>query len=265
MNKSIQRAIAILDCLVKSPRPLGISEIARQLDIPKSSASDCLYTLHSCGCVVMNADKCFSIGSTIARLGTAALRLDRLKPLAGSILNSLHRRIRRPAHIFVENSGMALCILSVGDERGSLYAKVGDTLELHLTAAGKAMLAKLDDEDIAAVMGTGCYTVHTSNSIFNHFTLMRELKIVRENGYALERFENNSYSSAVASGFCDFDNRPCAISIRLDKADLEPRNLKLFVGEVSEAAAQMERLIAECTVNTTETDDIHIDAAGCPD
>ena len=38
MNKSIQRAIAILDCLVKSPRPLGISEIARQLDIPKSSA-----------------------------------------------------------------------------------------------------------------------------------------------------------------------------------------------------------------------------------
>ena len=90
MNKSIQRAIAILDCLVKSPRPLGISEIARQLDIPKSSASDCLYTLHSCGCVVMNADKCFSIGSTIARLGTAALRLDRLKPLAGSILNSLH-------------------------------------------------------------------------------------------------------------------------------------------------------------------------------
>ena len=56
MNKSIQRAIAILDCLVKSPRPLGISELARQLDIPKSSASDCLYTLHSCGCVVMNAD-----------------------------------------------------------------------------------------------------------------------------------------------------------------------------------------------------------------
>ena len=120
---------------------------------------------------------------------------------------------------------MALCILSVGDERGSLYAKVGDTLELHLTAAGKAMLAKLDDEDIAAVMGTGCYTVHTSNSIFNHFTLMRELKIVRENGYALERFENNSYSSAVASGFCDFDNRPCAISIGLIKPTLS-RELK---------------------------------------
>ena len=249
MNKSIQRAIAILDLLVKSPRPLGISELARQLGIPKSSASDCLYTLVDCGCVVMDADKCFSIGPTIARLGTAALRLDRLKPLAGGILNSLHRKLRRTAHMFVENSGMALCVLSVGDERGNLYAKVGDTLEFHLTAAGKAIRAKLDNEDLASVMGTGCYTVHTSNSIFNHFTLMRELKIVREKGYALERFENNSYSSAVAAGLCDFDHRPCAISVGLNEADLEPERLKLYADEVSAAAAQAARLIAECAVN----------------
>ena len=252
MNKSIQRAFEILECLTRSQRPLGISELARQLNIPKSSASDCLYTLLDCGCVVMDADKSFSIGTTIARLGAAALKLDRLKPAVGDILQSLHRRLRRPILLFVENAGMALCAARVDDERGGIHTiKVGDTLEPHLTAAGKAILAQLDDEDIAEVMGTGCYTVHTSYSIFNHFTLMRELNKVRTIGYALERFENNSYSCAVAAGFRDFDSRPCAISAELVAGDLEPERLKLFAGEVSAAATQAARLISERAINTT--------------
>ena len=51
MNKSVERAVSILEYIVNSDRPVGISEIARALGMPKSSAYDCLSSLAEMGCL----------------------------------------------------------------------------------------------------------------------------------------------------------------------------------------------------------------------
>lgn len=51
MNRSVERSIMILEYLSRSGRPVGVSELARALGIPKSSMHDCLSTLLDMGCV----------------------------------------------------------------------------------------------------------------------------------------------------------------------------------------------------------------------
>ena len=50
MNRSVERSIMILEYLSRSGRPVGVSELARALGIPKSSMHDCLSTLLDMGC-----------------------------------------------------------------------------------------------------------------------------------------------------------------------------------------------------------------------
>ena len=246
MNKSAARAVEILEYLASAERggrPAGISEISRDLDIPKSSVFDCVYTLLEKGflqCVGEN-QKNFSLGLKAAQLGFSAMRQFDIARIAAEELTALREKTGQTVLLCAERGG-SLIVISKTRESGPVRfaVTVGSELPFHMTAAGKAILAAMPDEDWKRLIGTGCYSTHTANSISNAFLLERELKKIRRDGYAVENYEENNSTFAVAAPIYDYnDNVTAAVSVSLFRVDAEQTDISALAQAVTESALRI--------------------------
>ena len=240
MNKSASRAVDILAFIAGIGHPVGITEVSRALDIPKTSASVCLYTLAEKGYLRMEGTD-FLIGPATARLGFAAMREYGVVKMAHPAMEELHRRTGRAVFIAVPDGDTAT-VLDKIEPPGPVRITIqpGTTLTLHLTAAGKVILAAMSDDEVAGCVGRGCYITHTKNSIGTYFSLSEELAAVRNQGYAVENFEDNIAIYAIAAPIWDSsDKLAAALSLTLLKSELAAVNPDVLARDVMASAAQI--------------------------
>lgn len=215
MNRSVERSIMILEYLSRSGRPVGVSELARALGIPKSSMHDCLSTLLDMGCVETSGGG-YVIGRRSQLLAAMMFRSVGVGAAERAVITGLHLDSGLSASIWRRDSGMVLCMAVSADEKMKRFApKVGETREMHLTAPGKAVLSMSDDESVGLSVGTGCYTAHTANSIVTWFSLTDELAVVRKRGFAVEEFENSAFTWALAAPYRQLDGAEMAVSLEM--------------------------------------------------
>ena len=246
MNKSAARAVDILEYLASAERggrPAGISEISRDLDIPKSSVFDCVYTLLEKGFLQYAGEdqKTFSLGMKTAQLGFSAMRQFDTARIAAEELTALREKTGQTVFLCAERGG-SLIVISKTREVGPVRfaVMVGSELAFHLTAPGKAMLAAMPDEEWKRLVGTGCYPTHTANSLGNAFLLERELKKIRQQGYAVENYEDNNSTFAVAAPVYDYnDTVTAAVSVSLFRADAELADVPALADAVMKSALRI--------------------------
>lgn len=162
----------ILEYLSKAGRPVGVSELARVLGIPKSSMHDCLSTLTAMGCAEMSGGG-YAVGRRSQLLAAMMFRSVGIGAAERAAITRLHSDSGLAASIWRRDSGMVMCMAVSADEKLKRFApKVGETREMHLTAPGKAVLSMSDDESVGLSVGTGCYPSHTANSVVTWFSLI---------------------------------------------------------------------------------------------
>ncbi len=219
-NKSVTRTIQILEYLGSRQTPIGISELSRELDIPKSSLSDCLYTLCSQGWIRQTeGGKQFQIDSGAVKFGLMALEKLGLSALVRAEMAALERKCTPGSTaIYVLDGDMCLCSARIQRKQGRYgYTPIGGKEQLHLTAGGKAILAELSTDERVSLIGSGCFPSHTSTSISNDFLLGRELDRIKEQGYATEQYENNNHIWAMAAFFHSEMGQPAAIAMEWEE------------------------------------------------
>ncbi len=233
MNKSAARAADILTQIAETDRPLGISEISRRLGIPKSSTSDCLYTLAEKGFLAVTDDG-FILGHAALRIGLAAQSRFTPKKLAKTVFDGILTGIKTTPPGFTlflaeADSDVPTVTVSASPD-APLYAG-GDRLPWHLSAAGKALLARCTDADVCSRLGMGCYFSHTSRSIHTWDQLKRELAGIRERGWAIEDGENSIRILAAAIALTD----TVAIGAACLRKEADPEALIAPVRKAAEA------------------------------
>ncbi len=89
--KSAARLLDLLEMLTVARVPIGVSEIARQLDIPKSSAHMLLLTLEGRGYVVSDEQRRFALSAILGRRGREWVggELGALLDIAKPVMNKL--------------------------------------------------------------------------------------------------------------------------------------------------------------------------------
>ena len=241
MNKAAIKTLEILEYLSALPQGgAGISEISRALDLPKSSVSEILYTLLYKDYVQYDNEpmKTFRLGLKAAQLGFSVIgRMDVLKA-AHPMLEQLHTETGYTVLLTVENNGRALIIDKL-EQRSAvqLSAVVGSAYPMHLTAAGKAILAMHTWEEVLSIVGEGCYEVRTVHSISNQYSLQTALAKVREQGYAEENLEENEYTCSIAAPIFDHSGKVCAaVSVSLLASDCEKTDFDCLIGKVLRCA-----------------------------
>src|SRR5438445_12900109 len=118
---AVDKAARVLRALADGGRPMGISELARSLDVSKGTLRDVLLTLAQFGFVVRDPDTRFRLGPELRTLANASA--PDLRSLAQPYLVSL-----------MESFGETAILGIVVDGKLEIAARAEPATDLHMTA-----------------------------------------------------------------------------------------------------------------------------------
>jgi len=184
--KTVSRAIEIIN-LLKERSEVGISEVARELDMSKSSAYNYLETLREHLLVIKREDK-YSLSHQFLFLGENVRNDSKLYRIGGEYITELAERTGEYAHLVTEEHGRGvnLCKVKGSNAVGGEYhrQKIQRPDYLHFTATGKAILAFQSEAQVYETIERHGLPAKTKNTITDPQALFEELEKVRERGYA---------------------------------------------------------------------------------
>ena len=196
---AISRAAAILGQLADAGgAPLTVSELARRLDLPKSSTANLCLALES-ERLLSRSESGFLLGRRLVELGGAYLAsIDQVKAFYAACRMQPHIS-RQTARVAVLD-GMDVLYLARydGAQPIRLTANIGDRFPAHCTATGKALLARLAPEVLEERLRGRHLVGLTERSITDPVALRAELQRVREAGHAVDDEEATPDVTCVA-------------------------------------------------------------------
>ncbi|WP_395067905.1 IclR family transcriptional regulator [Paraburkholderia silvatlantica] len=178
------RALAVFEVFAREQRELLKSELARLLDLPESSCSDLLSTLHEIGYVARTAStKRYYPTSRLANVAAAITQHDELYAI-GKEACALVAELTHESAYFGELDGQEVRIVASHEGLHPLrYVSVeGDRVVLHATSIGKAILAGMAPEDSARLLRLRPLKALTELTKTNPEAVEKELAKQRETG-----------------------------------------------------------------------------------
>jgi DNA-binding IclR family transcriptional regulator len=216
MINSVLKVLDILDLFSASQPRLSLAQISERMGIPKSTAHNLLTTLLSRGFVEKVDNDYYALGTAVIRLTQMARVNVELRDRAAPLLREMSDTCRESVYLTVREGDNILYIYAVESPRRLLArTAVGDMVPLHCTAAGKAILAHLPDQEIAAYVRRTGLPVFTQATLRDLATLRTEMETTRSRGYSLDRQEHEQGTFCVGAPIFDGIRRlvaSCSIS-----------------------------------------------------
>lgn len=203
--QSVDRAISIMEILAQRG-DAGVTELATEIDVHKSTAFRLLGALESRGLVEQTEDRGkYRLGFGIVRLaGSVAARMDVIQQ-GRPVCRRLAEEIGETVNIAVLRSNYAVNLDQVrGPSAVTAHNWVGQLTPLHATSSGKVLLAHLDAARRAEVLRSSPLAAFTPHTITSEAALERELARVRERGYAVTLEELEVGLNALAAPIRSF-------------------------------------------------------------
>ena len=201
-SKSLQKALRILLCMGENGPEMGVTQLASGLSLNKTTVHRLLNAMEKFDLIERNPDgDRYRLGLKLHELGTRAVESRTLRTEAHRFLLELSRASHETVSLAVPGPGGVLCLDRV-DSRDSIITvrtPVGARFPAHCTAAAKAILAFLPEEEVDAIlsiMGLTSYTAHTMTTVAE---VKKNLREVAQRGYALDSQETERGLSGVAA------------------------------------------------------------------
>jgi DNA-binding IclR family transcriptional regulator len=182
--QSVDRALLLLEILA-SLGQAGVTEIAGELGVHKSTASRLIAVLESRGFVEQTSDRGkYRLGFTIARLaGAGSARIDLVKA-SQEVCDTLARDVGETTNLAILDEDRIVNIVeAIGPEQISLRTWVGQSCPAHATSSGKVLLAGLEAAELRARLADPLASF-TARTVVTLTDLETELATVRERGWA---------------------------------------------------------------------------------
>jgi DNA-binding IclR family transcriptional regulator len=184
----VDRALDVL-CAFATSEELGISELSRRLELPKSAVHRLMSSLAARDFVARTSSRRYRLGMRILELGNICrLRLNLVKT-ADPLLRQLSARVGANAHL-ARLDGVEVVDLMRIEHPAPL--RIGHSPLLrrpaHCTALGKCLLAFGPQPQVDRVLEHGLAKL-TRRTITDPARLAAELVRVRQRGYAIDNEE----------------------------------------------------------------------------
>ncbi len=201
---NLERALLIVEYLVKQPKGAGITAIADGLGFPKNSVFRILKTLLGHGYVVESENQ-YQLSSKFLAIGYASIGESNLVTKAADIMIEL-RNLTHETVLLGKLSGTQGLVLEVvlSDEPLKFVVDVGHHFQLYTSAPGKVFLAYLPEAEQTRMLDAIDYRVFTQKTIKSREEMEAEIAQVRERGCAFDRGERVDGIHCVAAPIFDF-------------------------------------------------------------
>lgn len=240
---AVRKAWEIL-CQFTADRPnLGVTELSRRLGVPKSTTHNLLRTLEAFDFVHQDpATRQFRLGARVFELGLRFWRNTRLVPVALPYLQRLAAETKETVKLGVLSNQEVLIVAAV-ESPYELHTRgdEGVRASLHSTALGRAILARLPERAVRAVVTARGLPRFTPNTIATPSALEEEVRRIRAHGYAIDRQESELGVVCVAAPITDANGGTlAALSVSAPASRLAGDGLRACAAKVLTAACAIE-------------------------
>lgn len=199
VSSTTLKALRVLEAVAAEPRPLALADIARATALDKSAAHRMLATLLAAGYVRQDDEsRRYSLSYRVVSLSRNLLADNEVIRLARETLEAISSETGEGVHLAVLDGMETVLVQRVkGSQLVAVDFQVGDRSRLHCTSIGKALLAYQSEDEIERVIEAGLPAL-TANTITDPAALRRELRQVRERGYAIDDHELYDYMRCIA-------------------------------------------------------------------
>lgn len=191
-SQSLERGLIVMELLNQSDRPMGTREIARALDLSPAIVQRLINTLNEKHYVRRDAiTKRYSIGYQVLGIGQKLQTKDAILLEARKGLESLNQQMNLDVFMAVLQGKQAIYLHFLpGGGPMSQRCEPGQTILLHTTAIGKAILASMSDDEVRELLGPGPLPAVTAKTVTDSEEVISQLGEVRRRGYAFVEDEN---------------------------------------------------------------------------
>jgi DNA-binding IclR family transcriptional regulator len=244
MVKSAYRVVQILEAVSSSTAGLKHSEIAEILSIPKGSLSLLLSGLVAQDYLSQDKEgRRYMLGPQILVIAKRYLAGLDVVQLGRPILKKLVSDSGECVELGVRRGNDILMVCREDCSRPlRTVIQIGDRAPLYATAAGKAILAHLPDDEILEYLSTIQITPFTKKTITHPKALIRELEEIRAGGVAYCREEWNEGIVAMGMPVFDADARvDASIVIPIPSIRFNPKKEKRVERALRDGARRLSR------------------------
>ena len=217
VTRTLSRGLDVLEALARADEDgLGPSALGQRVDLDKATVTRLLRTLVEAGYVTQDeTTRRYRLTGRILWLAhRATVRLD-LRSVARPHLTALRDELGETVHLGVMESLRIVYVDKLEAENSiQLVSAVGQTMPLHSTSLGKAMLAALPEAEREATYARLELTPRTDRTIRDLDALREEVRLTQLRGYSTDDRENEPHGACVGAAILGADGRPAgAISI----------------------------------------------------
>lgn len=186
---AIDQCFSILELLSRGKEHLSISEIAKSLNLNKSTVFNIVYTLRDLNILNQNSNG-FSFGTKLYVLGKSAEKGSELIRNLHPYLEEISRATSLSAFLGMR-SGLKAIIVDKSDSSTDLKvsSEIGTQIPLVAGAHGKAFLSMLSEENVKELLDSTELKPFTPFSCLDKATYMEMIKEVKEQGFATDKEE----------------------------------------------------------------------------
>ena len=243
MVQSLDRGLRILEILSDNGE-MSITELAEVLKVDKSTVSRLMETLRYHDLIqVSKITKKYKLGFRVLNLSKSLEKNLNIIDIARPIIKGVAEELEQNIHLCAFNNTMVYVVDQV--ERGGSYsmsASVGMIEPMHASSVGKCIMAYRREEVQLQMLENYEYTKYTDHTILNQEDLLRELKKIKEQGYAIDDEEVSEGVRCVAVPIFNFGNAVrYSIGISGSVTMMTEAKVKLYVERLGRAAKKISR------------------------
>lgn len=218
---------------------LGVSEIAHELNLPKSAVHRMLTSLLSTGFIEKSEPTGrYRLGAKAVEFGLAALGTPGIRESVLPVMEELSRDTQETVTLSARIGGERVYVGQIeGPTTVRMKVNIGARYPLYAGASGRAILSFLPHGERNAYLTVTTLAALTRETIVTRDELESEIRSVRRRGYAVSRGERDPWAAAVAAPVLTSRGRVIeSLSVCGPRQRFDPRHVRECGDAVRRAA-----------------------------
>lgn len=211
MLSSVHNVVSVLRAFRLDRPEMSLAELARAVELPKPTVNKVVQTLLAEGFLERVSDRArYRPNLRMFELGHFILNHLDMVHEATPYIRHLSQLTGETAHLTAYENGEVIWLLRIdGPSSSELYSRIGRRAPATAAAAGRAILAFLAADELDHVISQGWRKL-TVKTTADRDQLLRDLALVRQNGYSFQTEEVDIGIASVGAPVFDYQQRPVA-------------------------------------------------------
>ncbi|VTU26466.1 IclR family transcriptional regulator [Variovorax sp. RA8] len=246
---SVAKSFQVLEALNAAGRAVALTELAALAQLDRSAVQRVTHTLHALGYLRQHPlTRAFTLSGRMLAFGHTVLATNRLREKASPHLEALNRKTGETVNLTeMEGPDIVYVVRFPSLHAVSVNLHVGSRLPAYCSAAGRAILSKLDEAEAMAMLAAIKRTPMTKRTVTDLPGLRAALARARELGYALNDQEAFVGDISIAAALTNRSGEPIgAVNIAVPSPRWELEEvLRRLVPQLLKTAREINRELAE--------------------